>query len=62
MESGHTLPSTSSLLKYVKAVGHKAETKLKAGYEGITRTDQTYRMAEWARCLAAGADSVMFAS
>jgi DNA-binding XRE family transcriptional regulator len=31
MESGRTLPSTSSLLKYAKAVGHKVEIKLKAG-------------------------------
>jgi DNA-binding XRE family transcriptional regulator len=31
MESGRTLPSTSSLVKYAKAVGHKVEIKLKAG-------------------------------
>jgi hypothetical protein len=31
MESGRTLPSTSSLVKYAKAVGHRVEIKLKAG-------------------------------
>jgi DNA-binding XRE family transcriptional regulator len=31
MESGRTLPSTSSLVKYAKAVGHKVQIKLKAG-------------------------------
>ena len=31
MESGRTLPSTTSLVKYAKAVGHKVEIKLKAG-------------------------------
>jgi len=31
MESGRSLPSTSSLVKYAKAVGHKVEIKLKAG-------------------------------
>jgi DNA-binding XRE family transcriptional regulator len=28
MESGRTLPSTTSLVKYAKAVGHKVEIKL----------------------------------
>jgi len=32
MESGRTLPSTSSLVKYAKATGHKVEIRLlKAG-------------------------------
>lgn len=31
MESGRSLPSTSSLVKYAKAVGHRVEIKLKAG-------------------------------
>jgi DNA-binding XRE family transcriptional regulator len=31
MESGRTLPSTTSLVKYAKAVGHKVQIKLKAG-------------------------------
>jgi DNA-binding XRE family transcriptional regulator len=31
MESGRSLPSTTSLVKYAKAVGHKVEIKLKAG-------------------------------
>lgn len=31
MESGRTLPSTSSLVKYAKATGHRVEIKLKAG-------------------------------
>lgn len=31
MESGRSLPSTSSLVKYAKAVGHKVQIKLKAG-------------------------------
>jgi DNA-binding XRE family transcriptional regulator len=31
MESGRTMPSTTSLVKYAKAVGHKVEIKLKAG-------------------------------
>ena len=31
MESGRSLPSTTSLIKYAKAVGHKVQIKLKAG-------------------------------
>ena len=31
MESGRSLPSTTSLVKYAKAVGHKVQIKLKAG-------------------------------
>ncbi len=31
MESGRALPSTTSLMKYAKAVGHKVQIKLKAG-------------------------------
>ena len=31
MESGRSLPSTTSLVKYAKAVGHRVEIKLKAG-------------------------------
>jgi DNA-binding XRE family transcriptional regulator len=31
MESGRTLPSTTSLVKYAKAVGHKVQIKFKAG-------------------------------
>jgi len=31
MESGRSLPSTSSLVKYAKATGHKVQIKLKAG-------------------------------